>query len=356
MNNRTRTDALLLAGFCVFLFFYGMGQFGLIGADEPRYAQVAREMLERRDWITPTLGGHAWLEKPPLYYWQAMLAYSVLGVTDIAARVPSAIDATLLVIAAYLFFRRFRRGVEIDAALITASCAGVIGFARAASMDMVLAATFSIGMLAWWAWRESGIRGYLAVYYFCMALGMLAKGPVAPFLATAVIVVFAGMARELRLVSKTLWMPGVLLFCAVALPWYIAVQMRNPQFFREFILQHNLARFSSDLYHHRQPFWYYLPVTALALAPWTVFVVPVFVQPLRAWWNERRSVSTEPDLNLQFGVFACCWLVVPIAFFSISQSKLPGYILPAIPAGAVLLADYLHRHLEHEQPVSKLLA
>ena len=356
MINRTRTDALLLAGFCAFLFFYGMGQFGLIGADEPRYAQVAREMLERRDWITPTLGGHAWLEKPPLYYWQAMLAYSVLGVTDVAARMPAAIDATLLVISVYLFFRRFRPGVEIDAALMTASCAGVIGFARAASMDMALAATFSIGMLAWWAWRESGTRIYLALFYCCMALGMLAKGPVAPFLAAAVIVVFSAMVRELRLVVRTLWLPGILLFCVVALPWYIAVQMRNPQFFREFILQHNLARFSSDLYHHRQPFWYYLPVTALALAPWTVFVLPAFIQPLRAWWKERKSVSAEPDFELQFEIFACCWLAVPVAFFSLSQSKLPGYILPAIPAGAMLLADYLRRHLEQEQPVSKWLA
>ena len=103
-------DWLLLAGFCGFLFFFGLAYFGLLGADEPRYAQVAREMLDRRDWITPTLGGHAWLEKPPLYYWQAMLVYSVIGVSDTAARIPSAIDATLLVIAIYLFFRRFRRG------------------------------------------------------------------------------------------------------------------------------------------------------------------------------------------------------------------------------------------------------
>jgi 4-amino-4-deoxy-L-arabinose transferase-like glycosyltransferase len=355
MINRTRTDALLLAGFCAFLFFYGMGQFGLIGADEPRYAQVAREMLERRDWVTPTLGGQPWLEKPPLYYWQAMLAYSALGVTDVAARTPAAIDAALLVIAVYLFFRRFRRGVEIDAALMTASCAGVISFARAASMDMALAATFSIGMLAWWAWRESGTKAYLALFYICMALGMLAKGPVAPFLVAAVIVVFAAMAQELRLVAKTLWLPGILLFCVVALPWYVAVQLRNPQFFREFILQHNLARFSSDLYHHRQPFWYYLPVTALALVPWTGFVIPAFAQPLRAWWAERKAVSTQPDLDLQFDVFLCCWLVVPVAFFSISQSKLPGYILPAIPAGAVLLGNYLRRHLEQEQGVSKFL-
>lgn len=348
MTNRTRTDALLLAGFCAFLFFYGLGQFGLIGADEPRYAQVAREMLQRHDWITPVLQGRPWLEKPPLYYWQAMLAYSAFGVSDMAARLPSAIDATLLVLAVYLFFRRFRRGVEVDAALITASCAGVIGYAHAASMDMALAATFSVGILSWWAWRESEKRIYLGLFYFCMALGMLAKGPVAPFLAAVVIVLFALAARELRLVVRTLWLPGVLLFCAIALPWYFAVQMRNPEFFREFILEHNLARFSSDLYRHHQPFWYYLPVTALALVPWTVFMIAAFVRSVRVWWGERKSVSAEPDFELQFGVFTCIWLVVPVLFFSISQSKLPGYILPAIPAGAVLLADYLRQNFEQE--------
>lgn len=356
MTNRTRTDVLLLAGFCAFLFFYGAGQFGLIGADEPRYAQVAREMLERHDWITPTLGGHAWLEKPPLYYWQAMLAYSVLGVSDVSARVPAAIDATLLVIAVYLFFRRFRRGVEVDAALVTASCAGVVGYARAASMDMALAAAFAIGMLTWWAWRESGKRVYLALFYLCMALGMLAKGPVAPFLAAVVIVLFAAAARELRLIVRTLWLPGILLFCVIALPWYFAVQMRNPQFFREFILEHNLARFASDLYHHREPFWYYLPVTAVALAPWTVFVIAAVVESVQVWWAGRKSVASDPDFELQFCLFACCWLIAPVVFFSISQSKLPGYILPAVPAGAVLLAGYLWRHLEREETVSKGLA
>jgi 4-amino-4-deoxy-L-arabinose transferase-like glycosyltransferase len=355
MTTRTRTDVLLMAGFCAFLFFYGLGQFGLIGADEPRYAQVAREMLERHDWITPTLEGHAWLEKPPLYYWQAMAAFAVCGVSDVAARIPAALDATLLVIAVYLFFRIFRRGVEVDAALITASCGGVIGFARAASMDIALAATFSIGMLAWWAWRESGKRVWLALFYIFMALGMLAKGPVAPFLAAAVIMLFALAAREPRLALRTFWLPGILLFCAIALPWYVAVQIRNPQFFRVFILQHNLERFSSDLYHHRQPFWYYLPVTALAFLPWTVFVIVAMVEPVRIWWAEQRLLSPEPDLECQFSLFACCWLAVPVMFFSFSQSKLPGYILPSIPVGAVLLASYLRRQLarEDQENVSK---
>ena len=355
MTARTRTDFLLLAGFCAFLFFYGLGQFGLIGADEPRYAQVAREMLEHHDWITPTLGGHAWLEKPPLYYWQAMLAFSVFGAGDVAARIPSAMDATVLVIAVYVFFRKFRRGVEVDAALITASCAGMIGYARAASTDMPLTAAFTIGMLAWWAWRENGKRLFLGIFYFFLALGMLAKGPVAPVLAALVILLSAAATREWRLIWRTLWLPGIVLFCAVGLPWYVAVQIRNPQFFREFILEHNLERFSTNLYHHPEPFWYYLPVTALALVPWIVFVVAAMVESVRVWWRER-SVTSSPDLELQFRAFACSWLVGPMVFFSLSHSKLPGYILPAIPAGGVLLADYLLRHFEQESPPAKWMA
>jgi 4-amino-4-deoxy-L-arabinose transferase-like glycosyltransferase len=348
MTNRTRTDSLLLAGFCAFLFFYGLAQFGLIGADEPRYAQVAREMLARHDWITPVLGGQPWLEKPPLYYWQAMLAYSVFGVSDWAARLPAALDATLLVLAVYFFLRRFRPGFELDGALITASSAGIVGYARAASMDMALAATFTIGMLGWWAWRESGKRIYLAVFYCGVALGMLAKGPIAPFLAVVVIALYAAAVRQGRLVLKTVWLPGIFLFSGIALPWYFAVQIRNQEFFREFIVEHNLGRFSTNLYHHTEPFWYYLPVTTLALAPWTVFVITAFVQRVRLWWDRRTQIGSstdEGDFEYQFGMFACCWLIVPVLFFSISQSKLPGYILPAIPAGALLLADYLRQHL-----------
>jgi len=358
MTDRTRTDSLLLAGFCAFLFFFGLAQFGLIGADEPRYAQVAHEMLERRDLVTPTLGGEPWLEKPPLYYWQAMLAYRIFGVSDWAARLPSALDATFLVLAVYFFLRRFRPGFELDGALITASSAGIIGYARAASVDMALAAAFSVAMLAWWAWRESGQRIYLAVFYGSLALGTLAKGPVAPFLAVVIISLYLIAVREIRLVRKIVWLPGILLFCAIALPWYFAVQMRNPSFFYQFIIEHNLVRFSRNIYHHPEPFWYYLPVTALALVPWTVFAIAAVVGPIRLWWVRRGLVSkVEGDVEFHFSLFACCWLIVPVAFFSISQSKLPGYILLAIPAGGILLADYLQRSLKRSEiePPSKFL-
>jgi len=342
---------LLLAGFCGFFFFFGLAAFGLVGADEPRYAQVAREMLARHDWITPTLSGKPWLEKPPLYYWQAMLAYSIFGVSDWAARLPSAVDATLMVVAVYLFLRRFRPGLELDGALITASAAGIIGFARAAGTDMPLAATFTIALLAWFAWHESGSKRYLALSYIFLGLAALAKGPVGPCLAAVIVALFALATRNRSIITRSLWFPGILAFCVVAVPWYIAVQVRNPQFFRVFILEHNLARFGSNLYHHPQPFWFYLPVTLLGLLPWTVFSSAGVVAVIRDRWREKRE-ATEQDNALS--MFLVLWLLTPVIFFSLSRSKLPGYILPALPAGLLLLAEYMRRR-SHDDGVPHLV-
>ena len=310
-----------------------------MGADEPRYAQVAREMLERHNWVTPFLYGHPWLEKPVLYYWQAMLCYKIFGVSDWVARLPSALDATALVVAIYLFFRQFRRGFQLDAALITASTAGIIGLSRSASTDMPLAATFTIALVAWLAWYEGGRRRWLLVFYFFLALATLAKGPVAVTLAGIIILLFAIAWRNLPLVAQTLWWPGVLLFFAAALPWYIAVQRQNPTFFHSFIFEQNFARFSSNLYHHVQPWWYFVPVLLLAVVPWTFLVIAALAGAVRRW---KREPDGE-DSTIPADSFFLTWITVVLVFFSASHSKLPAYILPAVPACAMLLADYLQR-------------
>lgn len=310
-----------------------MAAFGLIGADEPRYAQVAREMLARHDWVTPTLGGVPWLEKPPLYYWQAMLAYKIFGVSDWAARLPSVLDATALVLVAYWFLRRFRSASALDGALMLITSAGIVGYARAASMDMPLAATFGIAMLAWFAWFESGERRLLIAFYVALALGALAKGPVAPFLAAILILLFAATQRSFSIALRSLSLPGVAAFLIVGLPWYVLVQIRNPEFFRVFLLEHNLARFGTNMFHHPQPFWYYLPVTLLAWVPWAVFVIAAIV------FAARRVRDRDAD---SLNTFLLIWVAIVVVFFSMSQSKLPGYILPAIAPGILLLANYLH--------------
>jgi 4-amino-4-deoxy-L-arabinose transferase-like glycosyltransferase len=353
LNLRIRTDWLLLAGFCLFLFFYGLGSFGLVGADEPRYAQVAREMFQRHDWITPTLGAKAWLEKPALYYWQAEVSYAIFGVHDWAARLPSAFDASLMVFAVYWFLRRLRAAVALDGALMVASTAGIVGFARAAGTDMPLTAMLTIALLSWYAWWETRSRTLLAWFYVFLALATLAKGPVALFLAGAIIALFAWAAGRSKIVLDTLWLPGMLLLLVVMLPWYIAVQLHNPEFFRVFILEHNLARFGTNLYRHQQPFWFFVPVAFLSLIPWAILACASLWESCRGFWAERSRIfdsgtagSEDANSGDALSVFLMLWLVVPVIFFSVSQSKLPGYILPAIPAGPLLVAEYLRRHME----------
>ena len=139
----------------------------------------------------------------------------------------------ILVALIYLHLRRFRPGSQLDAALITASCAGIIGYARGASTDMQLAAPFCIGMLGWYAWYETGKKFWLFDLYFFVGVATLAKGPVAPVMALVIIFCFVGLRREWSLLRRTIWIPGFVLYFAMVLPWYIAVQRRQSGFFAD---------------------------------------------------------------------------------------------------------------------------
>jgi 4-amino-4-deoxy-L-arabinose transferase-like glycosyltransferase len=336
------------------LFFYGLGSFGLVGADEPRYAQIAREMLRNNDFVTPTLHGVAWLEKPALYYWRAAAAFRTFGVHDWVARLPSATFALALVIIIYFHMLRFRPGAQFGAALVTASCAAIIGFSRGASTDMQLAAPFAFAMLGWYAWFETGKKFWLFDLYFFIAVGTLAKGPVAPGMALFVVAIFSAIRRDWSLVRRSFWWPGMVIYLAIVLPWYVAVQRANPQFLKVFFLEHNLERFATDLFQHRQPFWFYVPVLILSLMPWTVYAIAALVSAAKQTWRDWRSsapgaVREATVAGDAFPEFLVLWALFPIIFFSFSQSKLPGYILPSIPPCAILTADYIHRRREQRK-------
>ncbi len=359
--------------------YFGGDKVGLVGADEPRYAQIAREMLAAHSMdchevnadilphslrphaihasyeclvggtVTPILYGKPWLEKPALYYWRAMGFFKEFGVSDWSARLPSATGAGFLVILAFLHLRRFRPGGHLDAALIMASTVGIVGFARGASTDMQLAAPFCVGMLGWYAWYETGKKFWLFDLYFFGAFATLAKGPIAPFMALAIIVAFLGLRKEWSALRRTIWMPGVILYLAMVLPWYIEVQRRNPSFFREFFLQHNLERYTSNLYQHHQPFYFYGVVLILGLMPWTAVSLRALWDAIGtsfAEWKARRHPLRyvgHVRAGAAFPEFLVLWAAFPIVFFSFSGSKLPGYILPSIPPLAILTGDYLFR-------------
>ncbi|HET8890138.1 MAG TPA: glycosyltransferase family 39 protein [Candidatus Angelobacter sp.] len=342
-NKLLFVQLVLVVGVCAFFFFFGLGAFGLTGADEPRYAQIAREMLARHDWIVPTLNGAPWLEKPALLYWKMMNSYSIFGVSDWAARVPAAFHAMVLVLGIFFFMRRFRFASELDAAMIAASSAGMIGFGRAASTDMLISAPFALAMMCWWTWRQTGKKLWLMIFYGLLGVGALAKGPVAPALAVLVVGAYSVLRRDGKMFLRSLSIPGFALFFAIVLPWFVAVQIRVPQFFRVFFIEHNLERFGTNLYQHSQPFWYYIPVFLLAALPWTLFALPALVEAGRNAFRREDPEASGAISDDGLPTFLFIWIVVPIIFFSISRAKLPGYILPAIPAAALLTADYIHR-------------
>ncbi len=368
-----------------FLLIYGLMPFtggaklGLVGADEPRYAQIAREMLDVHDkacdelhatliphsltptavknayrcllsgTVTPILYGQPWLEKPALYYWRAMSFFREFGVSDWAARLPSTSGAGFLVLLIFLHMRRFRPGGHLDAALITVSAVAVLAFSRGASTDMQLAAPFCLGMLGWYAWYETGKKFWLFDLYFFGAAATLAKGPVAPFLALSILLTFVALRREWSLLKRTIWWPGLTLYLIMVLPWYIAVQRKNPTFFNEFFINHNIKRLATDQYHHHQPAFYYLIVLVLGLMPWTALALRALVDAVQiaiAEWKVRGKgvhYLGHGRAGDAFPEFLVLWALFPVVFFSFSGSKLPGYILPSIPPLTILTGDYLFR-------------
>ena len=362
----TAREAAVFLAFTLFFLLYGQTPLvggdglGLVGADEPRYAQIAHEMLDRFDsaatlkgkliaCVTPYLYGHPWLEKPALYYWRAMFVFQEFGMHDWTARLPAASFAFLMVALIYLHMRRFRPGGHLDAALITVACAGIMGFARGASTDMQMAAPLAVGLLGWYAWYETDSKFWLFDIYFFTGVATLAKGPVAPFLAIVIVAAFAALRREWSILKRSFWWPGVLLYFAIVLPWFIAVQHENPDFFRVFFMEHNLERFATNRYEHQQPIWYYLVVVVLAVMPWTVIAVRALVDGIQTSvceWRARHSSRCKRcpgGPGDAFPEFLVLWALIPILFFSLSQSKLPGYILPSIPPITILTGDYLFR-------------
>lgn len=323
-------------------YFHNLGAIGLIGPDEPRYAWIARAMVESGDWVTPRLYGKPWFEKPVLYYWGAALSFKLFGVSEATARLPSAIAALLATLAlAWLARRLYGAETARWLLLLLPTTVGMIGFSHAAATDMPFAAALTIAMV--FAAVILGLTknadtpilprtAWLALLFFGFFLGLavLAKGPAAIVLSGGAVLLCAIFTKRWRDAFRCLHPVAIASFCLTALPWYILCARRNPDFFRVFIVEHNFKRYLTPEFQHIQPFWFYVPILLIALIPWTLVVLWSAAYGSLASW-QKRHVSP-------FVVFLLTWAGFCLLFFSVSQSKLPGYILPAVPAIGLLLA------------------
>jgi 4-amino-4-deoxy-L-arabinose transferase-like glycosyltransferase len=367
-RRRSNRDILLASAIVIAVcLFDQLGAIGFVGPDEPRYAWIARAMAATHDWVTPRLYGQPWFEKPILYYWAAATGFLLHLPAEWSARLPSAFAALAAALAiGWLGWKhygdeaRFTRSPGLLAPLIFCSSVAAIGFARAATPDMLLAAstTLTMACAASLVHRNGAPRAARAVptaprgdlwrlvlFGAFLGLGVLAKGPVAIILAGGAMTIWALATRRWRPALRVAHPLAIGAFCVVALPWYVLCALRNPDFLRIFLLQHNFERYLTPMFHHRQPFWFFGPITLLALLPWTVLLWPVAREGLRLWreksWKDSR------------GFFFACWAVFPVLFFSFSESKLPGYILPAIPPLALLCAIALARTIFPDSAVRR---
>jgi len=333
--------AILIVATLYVCYFSHLEAIGFVGPDEPRYAWIARDMAETGDWVTPRLYGKPWFEKPPLFYWGAALSFKLFGVSEAAARLPSAISALLATLAlAWLTWRLYEAETARWLLLLLPTTAGMIGFSHAAATDMSFSGMLTIAMVC--AAVVLGLTRNenspilprtpwlaLVLFGFFLGLAVLAKGPAAIILSGGAVFFWAIFTKRWRDAFRLFHPAAIAAFCLTALPWYILCARRNPDFFRIFIIEHNFKRFLTAEFQHIQPFWFYGAVLLIALLPWTALAVWSFV------------VGSVQLTRLKYlspsSLFFLLWAVFCLIFFSISKSKLPGYILPAIPAIVVLM-------------------
>ena len=333
-------QALLAAVMVVITLLAGLGTIGLIGPDEPRYAAIARAMAQTGDWVTPRLYGHPWFEKPALYYWGAGLAFRLVGTSEIAARLPSALAALFTtVVMAWAALRAWGLNAAWLTLVMLPTAIAMPVFARAATPDMLFSAALAGAAVAAaeiLAKPRAGVPGRLA-FGICLGAATLAKGPAAIILAGGAVFLWALAARQWRAVLRLASAASVAAFCVVAVPWYALVAIRNPEFLRIFFLEHNFQRYLTPVFHHPQPFWFFSAIILALIFPWTALLLPLAMDVRQA----LKTSVTRDSAALFFG----CWAVFPIIFFSFSQSKLPAYILPAVPPLILLLAASSARQL-----------
>ncbi len=369
------------------IYMCGLGGAPFVGADEPRYAQVAREMFARGDWVTPTLNGRNWFEKPALTYWSSMLGYVLFGVSEWSARLGAALAGVLTVLligwaagrvettvgagltetgagdkgnVAYAgSVERDAKGGALDAAVgagsnahwlrvacaaSLASSAGMIAFTHAVNFDIFVTMTITLALTCFFV-AELGLedrqrRWLMAGFYAGIGASLLAKGLIGIVLPCGVVGLYCILRGRWPGVRRLeLW--GWLVALLVAATWYAPVlRAHGWGFVDEFIIQHHFARYVSNKYHHPQPFYYYPPVLAAFALPWTAFVIAALLDAARHW---RARGADDPVIMLR--VFALAWTIVPVAFFSLSGSKLPGYVLPALPGAALLAGERITAYL-----------
>ena len=327
---------LLLAVFAA-VWFCNLGYRHLVKPDEGRYAEIPREMTASGDWLTPRLNGFKYFEKPALQYWATAAAFGAFGQNEWAARLwPGLAGFFGVLLVFWAGNRLFGPPIGLYGALVAASSAMYVLIGHFLSLDMALAffMSASVFAIALAQRDESGDierRRWMLLAWAAAALAVLSKGLVGIVLPAGAVVLYVLIERDRERWARLHVLPGGLLFLAIAAPWFVAVSLANPEFFRFFFIHEHVDRFLTREHDRYEPLWYFVPVLFLGIVPWVVSLVP-------ALWS---AWARSPGTRFQPRRFLLLWCAVVFAFFSASSSKLGSYILPMFPALALLVGHTL---------------
>ncbi|MGK7940676.1 MAG: ArnT family glycosyltransferase [Crocosphaera sp.] len=351
-------------------FIANLGSIGLMDKTEPMFVEASRQMIVTGDWITPYWNGETRFDKPPLTYWLVGLSFQLFGVNEWGARIPSALAAIAVVILGFYTLKKFgfSRAKETKtsstklwfSAWIGAGIMALnpfwIAWGRTGVSDMFLSSGIALALLSFflgYGYGETNSKYYFGLsisrwwyiaYWVFMALGVLAKGPVALVLPGITVIVFLlYVGRFIEVVKETPWLLGISSFLIVAVPWFVLVTLEHGQeYINTFFGLHNVQRFTSVVSRHPGAWYYYFPVIMVALLPWSIYL-PLAIAKLKVW--QRKQWVNSPRFT-HLGIFCLCWFSVVLIFFSSSVTKLAGYVLPLIPAGAIIIALFWSEQVE----------
>lgn len=313
---------LALLACCYVFFFLNLGAYSLKEPDEGRYAEIPREMVEKGDYLVPHLNYIRYFEKPPLLYWVTAASYRVFGVDEWSARFPNALMAFFSVLIVYAFAaRRFGKRAALISSCVLASSFGFFGMARILTTDMLFSCLLFASLVCFYQFYLERRPVFIHLFYAALALAVLAKGPVAIVLLGATIVLFLFFEKRLPFVKEVASPTGLALFAVIAVPWFVAMCVKEKEFFDFFFVDQHVLRFLTSKHKRSGPLYYFVPVLFGGLFPWS-FLLP---RAVGRFWR-------SPELRLFF-----IWSLVVFVFFSISGSKLPPYILPIYPALALVI-------------------
>jgi 4-amino-4-deoxy-L-arabinose transferase-like glycosyltransferase len=337
-NDISRRGLLLLLLAVVLIWFGNLEYRKLIRPDEGRYAEIPREMVVSGDWTTPRLNELKYFEKPPLQYWATAVAYEVFGEHQWTSRIWAALTGFAgILLAWFTGARLFGREAGIYAALLLGSSMLYAMMSHINTLDMGVTFFISLGLFSLLlAQKEDQVaarRNWMLLAWAGLALAVLSKGLMGLVLPGAALFLYSVFNRDITVWKRMHWFSGLLLFSLIAVPWFVLVIKANPEFFQRFFIYEHFERFTTKVHGRFQPWYYFVPILLLGMMPWTMLM---FDTLLRSWRGSVRKVKEfSPER------FLLVWAVFVYLFFSISDSKLPSYLLPMFPALALLMGKQL---------------